>query len=185
MLSIAPSTVFRITGHKLCIIIAEMTSEMRRGHVKIHLLAATVLERHCTHPCSHCRQSAGSWYDKLVSALQLCFQAIGALFSDVYHQSIPSQLVTNTRNDISSNTLASLLHLPLQVFKPIWGQHHLFLITTSLVCLPLFKAVPMWFPFSCPQDTSCGCSWAFVQRLTKTGKEIQIKRHKYGWPKLK
>lgn len=162
MLSIAPSTVFRIAGHKLCIIIAEMTSEMRRGHVKIHLLAAALLERHCTHLCSQCRWSAGSCYDKSVSALQLCFQAIGALFSDVCHQSVPSQLVTNSRHVISSSTLPSLLHLPLQVFNPIWGEHYLFLLTTSLVCLPLYKAVPMRFPFSGPQDTSCRWSWAFV-----------------------
>lgn len=142
MLSIAPSTAFRIAGHKFCIITAEMNSEMRRGCSKKAVLLASwqqwCLESHCIHLCSQCRQSAGSLVRQTsVSALQNCFQAIGALFSDVRHQSIPSELVTNTRN-ISPSTLPSLLHLPLPVFKPIWEPasplhpHHQFALSASL-----------------------------------------------------
>lgn len=150
-----------------------------------------MLERHCTHLCSQGRQSAGSLHGQsLLSALQICFRAMGALFSHVCHQSIPSDLVTNTRNILPSSTLPSSLHLPLLDFKPIWGP----VLPSLLPCKPTVSASLQNHPnipfFPPPRYRK----WMFLNFHldTKPGKAIQIRRPRslwafnlfISWPKL-
>lgn len=95
---------------------------MRRGHLR-RLLSSPPGSNGAGEPLHPpvCTMQATCWepvWQIPVCALQICFQVIGALFSNVRHQSIPPELVTNTRN-ISSSTLPRFLHLPLSVFKPV------------------------------------------------------------------
>lgn len=99
---------------------------MRRGHLK-KLPSSPPGSSDAGEPLHPpvCTMQATCW--ELVwkipdGALQICFQLTGALFSDACHRSIPSELVINTRNVISSSILPCFFDLPLSVFTPVQRQ---------------------------------------------------------------